>query len=158
MGNRPVPTFQCQFCGKTRNRRMCRTKDGRHTSYDYAQKFCCRECSYKGRKWRPINPNGHIHSTGYRRLHFRGGEKRYQHRVIMEKILNRPLQKHENVHHKDGDRLNNSPENLELWTKMQPPGQRVIDKVRFALEILRLYPEFIEVAKHEIDSLYLRAP
>ena len=60
----------------------------------------------------------------------------------MEQLLGRPLKKGENVHHKDGDRLNNDPSNLELWVKMQPPGQRVIDKVRFAIEVLLQYPEF----------------
>jgi hypothetical protein len=29
---------------------------------------------------------------------------------------------------------------------MQPPGQRVIDKVAFGIEILRLYPEFARSA------------
>ena len=29
--------------------------------------------------------------------------------------------------------------NLELWSSAQPSGQRVEDKVEFALEMLRLY-------------------
>ena len=75
----------------------------------------------------------------------------------MAKRLGRPLNKNENVHHKDGDRLNNSFGNLELWVKMQPPGQRVVDKVAFAIEILRLYPEFavqagVELRVHESSS------
>jgi len=68
----------------------------------------------------------------------------------MAKILGRDLRKGENIHHKDGDRLNNRPENLELWSKMQPPGQRVVDKVAFAVEILRLYPEFARQAGVEL--------
>src|SRR5215213_3644840 len=36
------------------------------------------------------------------------------HRLIMELILGRRLENWEHVHHKDGNRLNNSPDNLEV--------------------------------------------
>ena len=52
-------------------------------------------------------------------------ERQYQHRVVMEEMLGRPLLPEENVHHKNGDRKDNRPENLELWSTSQPPGQRV---------------------------------
>lgn len=71
----------------------------------------------------------------------------------MAEMLGRPLYKGENVHHKDGDRLNNETSNLELWSKMQPPGQRVVDKVAFAIEILTLYPEFAKAAGVELLQL-----
>ena len=66
-------------------------------------------------------------------------ERQYQHRVVMEEMLGRPLLPEENVHHKNGDRKDNRPENLELWSTSQPPGQRVEDKVMWAKEILALY-------------------
>lgn len=137
------PTFICETCGKVSVRPQFRLKSGRATGYNYTTKFCSRECGYKGRKWRPINPNGHINKgTGYIRVNLRGGGHAYKHRQVMEETLGRPLQSGENVHHKDGDRANWAPGNLELWTTKQPPGQRVTDKIDFAIEMLLLYPEY----------------
>lgn len=57
----------------------------------------------------------------------------------MEQMLGRPLREGENVHHVNGLRWDNRPENLELWSKKQPPGQRVVDKVAWAIEFLATY-------------------
>jgi len=43
------------------------------------------------------------------------------------------------VHHRNGDRLDNDPQNLELWTVAQPKGQRVADKLAFVIELLARY-------------------
>ena len=81
---------------------------------DSRQKYCSRECLFKAYRGsgNPKYRGGSI-SNGYHIVSEDGKRKRI-HRIIMEKHLGRPLEKWEHVHHKDGNRLNNAIENLEV--------------------------------------------
>lgn len=82
-----------------------------------------------GYRYRQQRDHPNAHSTG----------KVAEHVIVMTEQLGRALMPGESVHHLNGIRDDNRPENLELWVTRQPSGQRVTDRIADAIEILRRY-------------------
>lgn len=123
--------------------------------------YCRKHYSYLSRRGEVV-PLYRKENSGYRTVDDNGyirvmtaGQNTYvrEHRLVMEKILGRKLLSHETVHHKNGDRQDNRPENLELWSSSQPAGQRVEDKVEWALELIRTYqPLLLRETENDVDT------
>jgi len=115
----------CVICGRKPAESM--TGKTRHHA------TMCGECRYamreiRNRMRREARGSRYMDSSGYINILVKG-VYRAEHRVVMEKKLNRTLAEHESVHHINGIRDDNRPENLELWIKPQPGGIRAIDLI-----------------------------
>lgn len=76
-----------------------------------------------------------------------------EHRYVMEQRIGRELLPEETVHHISGNRLDNRLENLELFSSNHGPGQRVVDKIQFIIEMAKAYPEFLRAAGYELNPV-----
>lgn len=127
----------CAHCEKPINRPKSQVR---------ARAFCSRSCQYAFRR---AEGRKHVNSQGYVIVGVPAdypGAKRngmygqiLEHRKVMQDFLGRALLPDENVHHLNGVRDDNRPENLELWTRSQPSGQRVEDKLQWARDFIQLY-------------------
>ena len=103
----------------------------------YGYRFCSKECRKTPLGTRTTSSSGYILvkvPSDYPNTPRPGWT--FEHRYIMEQGLGRPLEAYERVHHKNGNRSDNRPENLELWILKgkDPAGQRLSDLAEDALK------------------------
>lgn len=135
-----MPTVKCDFCGKAITR--CRSHIHKH---NFCSRQCLADFSSKTRNPdgyrdlkpyenisinmsrinRILNPSRMTPETRAKMRQSRLGRGKCQgyskiygrlaHRVIVEQMIGRKLRPEEVVHHRDGNRYNNSPENLQVF-------------------------------------------
>lgn len=126
----------CGICGKTFPFKVAMAK---HQPGLYCSRTCANRADKPGRSEARGGKGRYINSYGYVQVLVAPRKFRAEHRIVMEEKLGRSLLPEETVHHINGKRDDNRPENLELWSSRHPKGQRVEDLVSFAREILELY-------------------
>lgn len=98
----------CENCGQPYVRRA---KEA-HWQFE-ARRFCSRSCADRARGAAQRVPDDEFKAR-YRQITTPDDRKMLEHRYVVEQKIGRRLKRWEQVHHRNHDRLDNRPENLEL--------------------------------------------
>lgn len=140
----------CVECGKdfapsSRHRKcpVCRS-----SSLDRYDRCACggrkqktsKHCMSCTNKLNPRNWKGGkaTHTKGYN-LTYDGATYVFNHRSVMEDVIGRKLLEDEFVHHKNGVKLDDRQDNLELWVKTPPQDMDSHASLDWALEMVSRY-------------------
>ncbi len=120
-------TLECKVCGKSFSVIPSRVEKG--------AKYCSYACHQigegrKGGAVRGAQKKAESEGKAYTKT-----SGRHTHRVVMEKKIGRQLLPGEIVHHRDGNKLNNSPDNLELMTQADHVREHISEMLQRRKEI-----------------------
>lgn len=142
----------CIFCGNHYIKR--RGEFNKRTP-----KFCSRNCqhSWRREKYLPNKKDGWVldvngYYTKTRWAERKGVQRKC--RYVMEQFLGRKLTSQESVHHQNGIKTDDRIENLELWASNHPAGQRVSDKIAWAIQLLEMYKYMVIPPLPEMNTHY----
>lgn len=94
LAKRHGSVLNCQHCNKSFYRRF-----GEQDIGERVNNFCSKDCYFEFRD----------SGLSYKKIN-----SRHLHRIVAEAKIGRPLKPGEIVHHKDGNKRNNHPDNLEV--------------------------------------------
>jgi hypothetical protein len=143
----PKKSGNCLICGKSSKAPNgdCASFCNSHY-YSIREMRCDKDGCYNGRAKGLLECLTHadprrfsriLNRDGYVVIRYTGGERVLEHRLVMAQIKNRELLPEETVHHKNGIRHDNRPENLELMVGAHGKGQRPEDMIEWHREQLR---------------------
>ena len=156
-GKRKTVGEPCIVCGKPVPTEWKMEAQGHKTPRTVGRrnKICSPECRsiFKTAEHERMHPAAdrpvarHVNKQGYiawKTPTIRGvkGKWTLEHREVMAQMLGRPLRPEETVHHKNGRRDDNRPENIELRSGNHGPGGDVSAMVKWAHDFIALYPQF----------------
>ena len=90
------------------------------------RRFCSKRCTGLALNERKSSDE---FKARYRQIHAPDGRRMLEHRWVMEQMIGRPLRRDEQVHHRNHDRLDNRPENLELVSSREHGERHTVHPV-----------------------------
>lgn len=106
-------TKSCEYCGEQIHQAAWEARASQ-------KRFCSYECKYAANRGvEQVYGTRYVRRDGYVAIKIGIRQYELEHRIIAEQMLGRALKPDEQVHHKNGKKADNRPENLEVLTNAE---------------------------------------